>query len=113
LSGTVKAYAVTSPKDVNPFGIHIELQATKFQTTADSLGNFRIDNIPAGVYNIICWKPGFDSMIYPVHHLIGVGNDIINDAYLVAESSDSIILKLISPVYSVGKRWMVSYSNNR
>ena len=101
LSGTVKAYAVTSAHTVNPFGIHVELQATKFQATTDSLGNFRIDNIPAGVYNIVFWKSGFDTMIYPVHHLIGAGDDIINDAYLVAESTDSIIFKTFSPVYSV------------
>jgi hypothetical protein len=101
LSGTVKAFAINSANPVSPGGIQIELQGTQFHGNADSLGNFRIDNIPAGVYNIIFWKTGFDSMIYPVHHLLGAGNDIINDAYLVAESTDSLIMKLISPLYLV------------
>ncbi len=101
LQGTVKAFAISSPIPVSPSGIHVELQATQYSSTCDSLGNFHIANIPAGVYNIIFWKPGFDSMIYPVHHLLGAGTDIINDAYLIAESTDSIIFKTVSPVFTV------------
>jgi hypothetical protein len=101
ISGNVKAYGTTAAEPVNPFGIQITLQATQFQATSDTLGNFHIDNIPAGVYNIIFWKPGFDSMIYPVHHLIGAGTDVINDAYLIQESNDSIVFKNIIPVFTV------------
>ncbi len=101
LAGTVKAFGITSIQPVSPLGIHVTIQATAFQATTDSTGNFRIDNIPAGVYNIIFSKPGFDSMIYPVHHLIGAGTDVINDAFLIQESSDSIIIKNIIPVFTV------------
>jgi hypothetical protein len=101
LTGTVKAFAFAAPQPVNPGGIHVELQATTFSAISDSLGNFHMDNIPAGVYNIIFWRPGFDSMIYPVHHLLGAGTDIINDAYLIQESTDSIIFKNIIPVFTV------------
>jgi hypothetical protein len=101
LAGTVKAFGITLAQPVSPFGIHISLQATSLQATSDSLGNYHLDNIPAGVYNIIFWKPGFDSMIYPVHHLIGAGTDIINDAYLIQESTDSITIKNIIPVFTV------------
>ena len=100
LAGTVKAFGITSAQEDNPSGIQVELQATVYKTIADSLGNFRIDNIPAGVYNIIFSKPGFNSMVYPVHHLIGAGTDIINDAFLIKESTDSISLKII-PVFTV------------
>ncbi|MDP4219815.1 MAG: carboxypeptidase-like regulatory domain-containing protein [Bacteroidota bacterium] len=101
LTGTVRAFAFAAPQPVSPRGIHVELQATNFTATSDSLGNFRIDNIPAGVYNIIFWRPGFDSMIYPVHHLLGAGTDIINDAYLIQESTDSVIFKSVVPVFTV------------
>ncbi len=101
LSGTVKAYGILSAQPVSSSGVEVELQATKYHAISDSLGNFRIDNIPAGVYNIIFSKQGFDSMIYPVHHLIGAGTDIINDAYLIQESNDSILFKIVSSVYTV------------
>jgi hypothetical protein len=108
LSGTVAAFDATAPTPVNPLGIKVSLQGTKYETFADSLGHFSIDGIQAGVYNIIFSKPGFDSMIYPTHHLVGVGNDIINDAYLVEESTDSIQLGTISSVFSVSVRKIIT-----
>jgi hypothetical protein len=101
LMGTVVAYSAASSSVVSPAGITVALQGTSFRIVADSLGHFTISNIPAGVYNIIFSKPGFDSMIYPAHHLIGVGTDIINDAYLIEESSDSIAIAGASYVFTV------------
>ncbi len=101
LTGTVAAFGATSPTALSPVGIQVTIQGTTYQATADTGGHFEIDNIPAGVYNIIFSKPGFDSMVYPVHHLIGVGIDIINDAYLIQESNDSLALVGISSVFTV------------
>jgi hypothetical protein len=101
LTGTVQAFSSASPALIAPAGIQITIQGTAFGATADTGGHFEIDNIPAGIYNIIFSKPGFDSMIYPVHHLIGVGTDIINDAYLMQESNDSVALSGISSVFTV------------
>jgi len=81
--------------------VHVTIQNTPFEAVTDTGGHFRIENIPAGVYNIIFSKPGFDSMVYPVHHVIGVGTDIINDAYIVQESSDSIELNAPAYVFTV------------
>ncbi len=101
LTGTVAAYASGAPTSLSPNGIQISIQGTAYQATADTGGHFEIDNIPAGVYNIIFWKPGYDSMIYPVHHIIGAGTDIINDAYIVQESTDSITMTGVSYVFTV------------
>ncbi len=103
LTGTVAAFASASPTSLSPSGIQISIQGTSYQATADTGGHFEIDNIPAGVYNIIFWKPGYDSMIYPVHHIIGVGTDIINDAYIVQESSDTITMTGVSYVFNVSE----------
>lgn len=101
LSGTVEAFASTTADHLDPSGIEVELQGTSFQAFADHEGHFRIAKIPAGVYTILFSKPGFDSMIYPVHHLVGAGNDIINDAFLIRESDDSILLRPLSAVFTV------------
>ena len=101
LAGTVQTYSSTSATLLSPQGITVSIQGTPYQTTADTAGHFEIDNIPAGVYNIIFSKPGYDSMVYPVHHLIGVGTDIINDAYLVQESNDSLSIAGVSAVFTV------------
>ncbi len=108
LEGTVAAYASGTPISLSPTGIQISIQGTAYQATADTSGHFEIDNIPAGVYNIIFWKPGFDSMIYPVHHIIGAGTDIINDAYLVQESSDSITMTGVSYVFNVSQTKIIT-----
>jgi Polysaccharide lyase family 4, domain II len=108
LTGTVAAYASGAPTSLSPNGIQISIQGTAYQAVADTGGHFEIDNIPAGVYNIIFWKPGFDSMIYPVHHIIGVGTDIINDAYLVQESSDSITMTGVSYVFNVSETKIIT-----
>jgi hypothetical protein len=108
LTGTVAAYSSASPASLSPSGIQISIQGTSYQTTADTGGHFEIDNIPAGVYNIVFWKPGFDSMIYPVHHIIGAGTDIINDAYLVQESTDSITMTGVSYVFNVSEKKIVT-----
>ena len=101
LTGTVVAFGSGAPTSLSPSGIQISIQGTAYQAIADTGGHFEIDNIPAGVYNIVFWKPGYDSMIYPVHHIIGAGTDIINDAYLVQESTDTITMTGVSYVFNV------------
>ncbi len=108
LTGTVAAYASASATLLSPTGIHISIQSTPYQAVADTAGHFTIDNIPAGVYNIIFWKPGYDSMIYPVHHIIGVGTDIINDAYIVQESTDTITMTGVSYVFNVSQTKIIT-----
>ena len=108
LTGTVAAYGSASPTSLSPTSIHISIQSTSYQAVADTAGHFEIDNIPAGVYNIIFWKPGYDSMIYPVHHIIGVGTDIINDAYLVQESTDTIAMTGVSYVFNVSETKIIT-----
>ncbi|HEY3876029.1 MAG TPA: carboxypeptidase-like regulatory domain-containing protein [Candidatus Kapabacteria bacterium] len=101
LKGTVTAYTSNAPSFVSAEGTVISIQGTAFQAIADTGGHFEIDNVPAGVYNIIFSKPGFDSMVYPVHHILGAGTDIIEDAYLVQESNDSVAIVGSSAVFTV------------
>src|SRR5581483_6366142 len=101
LLGTVQVFGATSGATMSAAAVHVTIQNTPFEAVTDTGGHFRIENIPAGVYNIIFSKPGFDSMVYPVHHVIGVGTDIINDAYIVQESSDSIELNAPAYVFTV------------
>lgn len=101
LRGKVSAYVSSSSALMSAEGIQITLQGTSYRSKTDTAGAFEINNIPAGVYNIIFSKPGFDSMVYPAHHLLGVGTDIINDAYVIEESSDSVSVSGVSSVFTV------------
>lgn len=101
LKGTVTAYASASPSQIPATGISVSIVGTAFQSITDTGGHFEIDNIPAGIYTIVFSKPGFDSMVYPTHHILGVGTDFIDDAYLVQESNDSVAIIGTSAVFTV------------
>lgn len=113
LSGTVVAYGVSAPATVNPSGITVNLEGTSMQTTTDNQGAFAIDNIPAGVYNIVFSKPGFDSEIYPVHHMLGVGDDIIGDASLTQIPNDSVIIDSVIITYQTDSSARIDTNNNK
>jgi len=98
LAGNVVSYSADGLRILDSSGVSVTVEGTSFTTTTDHNGNFSIDGIPAGVYNIIFTKPGFDSMIYPVHHLIGEGTDIFNDPYIIQNANDSIVFDQVSVV---------------
>jgi hypothetical protein len=56
LTGTVQAFGANSPVTISPVGIQVTIQGTSFTGMTDTGGHFEIDNIPAGVYNIIFSK---------------------------------------------------------
>ncbi len=96
LAGNVVSYSADGLRILDSSGVSVIVEGTSFSATTDHNGNFSIDGIPAGVYNIIFTRPGFDSMIYPVHHLIGEGTDIFNDPYIIQNSNDSIVFDRVS-----------------
>jgi hypothetical protein len=101
LRGTVTSYDVDSTITLDPSGVTILLEGTSLHTTSDNQGKFEIDNIAAGVYNVIFLKDGFDSMIYPTLHLHGVGTEILNDAFVIKESVDTFVLDSFTPTFRI------------
>lgn len=101
LKGTVTAYTSSSPTLMSASGVEVSIVGTALRAVTDTGGHFEIDNIPAGIYTIVFSKAGFDSMVYPTHHILGVGTDIIDDAYLVQESNDSVAITGTSAVFTV------------
>jgi hypothetical protein len=95
----VKAYSPNAQYAIDPpSGAVVSLQGTSLSGIVNAQGSFDIENIPAGVYNIIFSKPGFDSIIYPAHHMLGVGTDVINDAFLIRAPGDSIVFDQVNVV---------------
>jgi len=96
LTGTVTSLSADGIRTLDSSGVSVTLEGTSFATTTDHTGSFTIDGIPAGVYNIIFTKSGFDSTIYPGHHLLGEGTDVFNDPIIFQNSSDSIIFDQVT-----------------
>src|ERR1035437_11139545 len=54
-------------------GATIQVEGTAFSTTSDSAGEWGLDHVPAGIYNLMLWKPGFDTLIIPEYQFSGSG----------------------------------------
>ena len=73
LGKVVANYAYGNDSTFNG-GIKVWLPGTKFQTFTDSLGYWRIDSIPAGIYDINFYKPGFDTTERYAFQFVGNGS---------------------------------------
>jgi hypothetical protein len=98
LSGSVAAFSPDGIHSLDSSGITVSIEGTTLKTQSDQSGNFTISGVPAGVYNILFYKAGFDTMIYPEHHLLGDGTDIISDAYIIKGKTDSLVIDSIVQV---------------
>ena len=63
LSGMLRHEGTGKQRDYS--GATIALEGTSLFGMTDSVGYWKIDSVPAGVYNIIASKPGFDSGFVP------------------------------------------------
>jgi hypothetical protein len=65
-------------------GASIAIEGTNFTTTSDGKGEWQISNVPAGIYNLIFSKAGFDTTII-IQEFSGAGT-----AFLESESIQMI-----------------------
>lgn len=74
-------------EDIN---VVLEDGAIEMSTTTDSDGEFLLENIPAGTYNLIFSKEGFSDYQQQGVQIIGGEERIYSLAYLIEKSSTSI-----------------------
>jgi hypothetical protein len=65
-------------------------------TATNAQGSFSFATVPAGIYMVVFSKPGFDTVFYPDHHMFGMGSDIIDDAFLIKNQDDSVVIDQIN-----------------
>jgi hypothetical protein len=94
-TGTLKGNValVTALGDTLPTyaGATIQIQGTSFHTTSNATGAWEIDNMPAGIYNVILTKPGFDTLIIPGYQFNGVGTSFLVNTGIQAIPMDSLV----------------------
>ena len=72
-------------------GATVSIEGTLFQATSSATGDWEIDNVPAGVYNLILTKPGFDTLVIPQFQTKGVGTSFVLGAAIQALPLDSLV----------------------
>ncbi len=74
----------------NYSGATIQIQGTQFQATSAANGDWQIDNVPAGIYNILLTKPGFDTLVIPQYQFSGAGTSFFESTAIQAIPMDSL-----------------------
>jgi hypothetical protein len=75
----------------NYSGATVSIEGTSFQATSNDTGEWEIDNVPAGVYNLILTKPGFDTLVIPQYEFTGVGTSFVLSSGIQALPMDSLV----------------------
>lgn len=79
----------------NASGATIKIEGTGFSAVTDSSGQWEIDNVPAGIYNIIISKPGFDTNLIAEFEFNGAGTQFLENDALYASLMDSIVVSSV------------------
>jgi hypothetical protein len=82
----------------NYAGTTIQIQGTAFQATSIANGDWQIDNVPAGIYNILMTKPGFDTLIIPQYQFSGAGTSFLVGNAIQALPMDSLVFSLTNTI---------------
>ncbi len=90
LRGSVIIYDVNGDSVSDRSGATISLQGTGFQATSQTNGDFQLNNVPAGIYNVIVTKPGYDTALTANYQFSGAGTQFLQSNIIQAIPSDSI-----------------------
>jgi hypothetical protein len=89
---------VTARGDTLPSyaGATIQIKGTTFQTTSSATGDWKIENIPAGIYTILLTKPGFDTLAFSNVAFRGVGTSYFLSTGIQEIPMDSLVYTVIN-----------------
>ncbi len=91
LQGNVALFTALGDTLPNYAGATIQIQGTSFQATSNDTGGWEMKNVPAGVYNVLLWKPGFDTLIIPAYEFNGVGTSFLLKTGIQEMLTDSLV----------------------
>jgi hypothetical protein len=86
----------------NYSGASVRIQGTTFQATSSVNGDWQINNVPAGIYNILLTKPGFDTLVISQYQFSGAGTSFIMSTAIQALPMDSLVFSISD---SIGYRF--------
>jgi hypothetical protein len=88
-------------------GATVQIQGTQYQATSSANGDWEIDNVPAGIYNILFTKPGFDTLILPQFQFSGAGTTFLMSNAIQKIPMDSLVFTL----NNTGTQVITGYDN--
>ena len=94
LRGNVALVDANGDTLLNYAGATAQIQGTSYQATSNAAGDWQVDNIPAGIYNILLTKPGFDTLIIPKYQYSGAGVSFIVSTAIQVLPLDSLVFTL-------------------
>jgi len=100
IRGNIALFNASGDTLSNYAGVTAQIQGTSFQATSNAVGDWEIDNIPAGVYNVSFTKLGFDTLVIPQYQFSGAGTSFLLSNAIQAIPMDSLPLTLSNSGYS-------------
>jgi hypothetical protein len=73
IEGSVLLHEMNCADIPSAAGVSVQIVGTSIKATTDSIGNFTLDNVPAGYYSIDYTKPGFGEYIESPIEFVGAG----------------------------------------
>ncbi len=80
----------------NCSGVTVAIEGTTFSAETDSTGAWSMTGIPAGIYNVIIAKPGFDTTLVPKYEFGGDGTQFLEYEIAYERPADSIPITAFS-----------------
>jgi len=82
----------------NYAGAMVQIEGTSFQATSNATGDWQIDNVPAGVYNLLLTKSGFDTLIIPQYQFSGAGTSFVINNAIQEVPMDSLVFSITNTI---------------
>jgi hypothetical protein len=88
--GHVTQYAVDGSVAADQTGATIAIKGTAYSATTDAAGNYKLQNVPAGIYDLIFAKAGYDSCAIAQNQFSGAGTVFVDTQRIQSLPTDSI-----------------------
>ncbi len=106
IRGSVSLYNINGDSLSDHGGATISLQGTSYQGTSQNNGDFQLNNVPAGIYNVIVTKSGYDTELTSSYQFGGAGTQFLENQFIQAIPLDSV------PILSIVARKMDTLYHN-
>ncbi len=96
LRGNVALVSAMGDTLLNYAGAMVRIEGTTLQATSTTSGDWVMENVPAGIYDLLLTKPGFNTLLIPQYQFSGAGVGFVVSSAIQALPMDSLPFTLIN-----------------
>ncbi|HWF45111.1 MAG TPA: hypothetical protein VG537_10760, partial [Candidatus Kapabacteria bacterium] len=100
LRGNLTLVNVNGDTLSNYAGATVQVEGTSFHAMSNATGDWQIDNVPAGIYNLLLTKQGFDTLIIPQYQFSGAGTSFVIGNAIQEVPMDSLVFSITNTIES-------------